>query len=127
MISSIGRIGLVDGGHHLFGDGREPCLAAVMVPHHARRGRRGGVEDEAGLVAHPRRFAGVVVNRQMDAGHERQIGCDVPVADGNQPVLHVLGVNELDVVDQVQFAQQNRADQSVEIGPGEEAMARGHD
>ena len=70
------------------------------------------------FVAH--RFAQVVIEGQMDAFHVGQIGGDVAVGNLDQPVLHVLGMNEFDVIDQIQFFEQHRADESVEITAGHE-------
>ena len=61
------------------------------------------------------RLRQMVVKRKMNPGHERQIGGDVAVANGNFAVLHILRVHKQDLVDQVQVLQQDCADQSVEI------------
>jgi hypothetical protein len=60
----------------------------------------------------------VVVKRQVRRCHVGQVGGDVPVGDLDLAVLHVLGVNELDVVNQVQFFQQYGADQAVKVTAG---------
>ena len=48
----------------------------------------------------------------LDVG---QIGDDVASRDRYDAVLHVFGMDELDLVDQVEFAQQHAADEPVEI------------
>src|SRR3546814_6375535 len=58
---------------------------------------------------------------QMAARHIGQVGDDVPRADLDLAVLHVLGVDEADVVDQVQVPQQHGAGQAVEIAARDEA------
>jgi hypothetical protein len=67
----------------------------------------------------------MVVEGQVGAGDIRQIGGDVALADGDLPVLHVLRVDEQDVVDQVQVLEQDGADQAVEIAAGDKAVALG--
>lgn len=58
---------------------------------------------------------------EMGRGHVRQVGGDVARADGDFSVLHVFRVHEQDVVDQAEVAQQDRADQAVEIAAGDES------
>ncbi len=58
----------------------------------------------------------------------RQVGGDVVVRDQNGSVLHVLGVNELDLVNHVHFLEQHGTYQAVEIAPGYKAVfALAHD
>ena len=73
-------------------------------------------------LTHANRLAVVVVEDQMGALHERQVGGDVARSDLDLAVLHVLGMHELDVVDQVEFAQQHAADEAVEVAAGDEAV-----
>jgi len=64
----------------------------------------------------------VVVKRQVHTRHVGQVGGDVAVGHLHLAVLHVLGVNELDVVDQVQLVEQDGADQSIEIAAGNQTV-----
>jgi hypothetical protein len=48
----------------------------------------------------------------------RQVGADVASRDLDLAVLHVLGMDEQDVVDQVELFQQDGAHQAVEIAAG---------
>ena len=74
------------------------------------------------LVGPARRLARMVVERDVAARHVGKVGDDVAARDGHRAVLHVLGVHELDVVDQVDFAEQHAADQAVEVAAGYEAV-----
>ena len=106
----VSRIGLVDGSHHLLGDVGKPSSAAKMVPDHSRG--RGGrrVQNEVLFVGHARRFAGMMVDRQMHTRDKRQVCRDIVVGNRDLAVLHVLGMDELNIVDQVKFTQQHCAD-----------------
>jgi hypothetical protein len=64
----------------------------------------------------------VVVEREVDAGTYGQVRRDVRRADLDLAVLHVLGVDEEDVLEQAEPLQQRSAHQTVEVGPGDEAM-----
>ena len=64
------------------------------------------------LIVHPK--------NKVRAGHIGQVGGDVPLGDRNLSVLHVFGVHELDIVDQVHFLEQHGADQPVKIATGNE-------
>ena len=119
----LGRVGLIDGGHHLVGDARKTRLATVVVVHHARR--RGGMrlDDVVGTlagVAHG--FGLVVVKHQVRAGHVRQVGGDVALGDGDLAVLHVFGVDEQDVVDQLQLMEQHGAHQAIKVAAGHQSV-----
>ena len=100
----------------------EFILAAVMVINDTRRG--GGVRVDDVIVrlftAGAGNFAGMMVERQMHAFHIRQVGGDVGTGNQDRTVLHVLGMDELDIVDQVQFFEEHRADQAVEIAAGDQ-------
>ena len=56
----------------------------------------------------------------LDVG---EVGDDVARTDLDQAVLHVLGMDELDVVEQARFAQQHAADEAVEIAAGHEPIS----
>ena len=57
----------------------------------------------------------MVVEHEMCSRHVGQVGGDVALGDLYLAVLHVLGVHELDVVDQVQLVQKDGASQPVEV------------
>ena len=71
------------------------------------------------------RLALVVVERQTHAGDVGKVGRDVAVGDLDEAVLHVLGVDELDLVEDPQLLQQGGADQPVEVAAGDEAALLG--
>src|SRR3972149_8333125 len=63
-----------------------------------------------------------MVERKVHAGRIGQVSRDVAIAHVDLSVLHVFGVHELDLVDQVHFVEQHGADQSVEIAASDEAI-----
>jgi hypothetical protein len=63
----------------------------------------------------------MMVKRNVRACHIRQVGGDITVGDINLAVLHVLGVDKLDIVDQVQFIEQYGAYQAIKITAGNES------
>ncbi len=93
-----------------------------MVIHHARRRRRFGVDDvilaAAGIADG---FRQMVVEHQVGAGDVRQVGRDVAGGDHDFAVLHVLGMDEQDVVDQFEMPEQHGAHETVEVAAGHEA------
>jgi len=74
------------------------------------------------LVAHGLGF--VVVEHEVRARHIGQVGGDVTAGDGHLAVLHVLGMDEGDLVDQIQLIEQHRADQAVKVTAGHQAVFR---
>ena len=66
-----------------------------------------------------------MVEREPDAGHVGQVRRDVAGTDLDLAVLHVLGVDEEDVVEQPELLEQRGADEAVEVGAGDEAVACG--
>ena len=69
----------------------------------------------------PLDLAGMVVEHQVAARHIGKVGDDVPVRDRHDAVLHVLGMDELDLVDQVELAQQHAAHEAVEVAAGDKS------
>jgi nitric oxide synthase oxygenase domain/subunit len=67
----------------------------------------------------------MVVKGQIDAGNEWQVGRDIALGDLDFAILHILGMNELDVIDHVQFIEQNGADQTIEVAAGDQAVFLG--
>jgi hypothetical protein len=63
----------------------------------------------------------MVVKGQVDALHIGQVGGNVTICDIHLAILHILGVNELYIVDQVQVLEQHGTDKTVEITAGNEA------
>ena len=123
-------IAAVDRPHHLLRDVGERPLAAEVVPHHARRRRSVAVDDmvRASPWPEPVDLALVVVEGQVAALDVGQVRRDRVGIDAHLAVLHVLGVHEIDLVDQVQLLQQHGADEAVEVGAGDELvfLAVGH-
>ena len=66
-----------------------------------------------------------MVEGEPDAGHVREVRRDVAGADLDLAVLHVLGVDEEDVVEQAELLQERGADEAVEVGAGDEAVPGG--
>jgi hypothetical protein len=64
----------------------------------------------------------MVVEHQMRPRHVGQVGGDVAAGDLHLAVLHVLGVHELDVVDQVQLVEQDGTGQAVEVAARDEPV-----
>ena len=60
-------------------------------------------------------FGGMVVEYHMRAGGIGQVGGDIPRPDLDLSILHILGVNELDLVDHIEVFEQHGADQPIEI------------
>jgi hypothetical protein len=63
----------------------------------------------------------MMVENQVRSRDVRQVGRDVVRTDVDLPVLHVLGVNELDLLDHVEVLQQHRTHQTVEIAACDKA------
>ena len=121
----VGAVALVDGGHELVADAGEGGLPAVVVVHDARGAAGVRVDDElaAGLL----RFQAVdlrlvVVEGDGDARVVGQVGGDVVVTQLHLAVLHVLGVDEFDLVDDAQLAQHHRAGESVKIASCDQSL-----
>jgi hypothetical protein len=72
-------------------------------------------------------FRRMMIESQMDAGDIRQVSRNIPVVNLNLAILHILGMDKLDIVDQLQFVQQNRADQAIHIAASDEAESVSHD
>ncbi|MNT84686.1 hypothetical protein D3C72_2247320 [compost metagenome] len=58
----------------------------------------------------------------MGARHVGQVGGDVAAGDGHLAVLHVLGVDKGDFVNEVHFIEQHGADQAVKVTAGDQAV-----
>ncbi len=66
-----------------------------------------------------------MVESEADAGDVGQVRSDVARAHLDLAVLHVLGMDEEDVVEQPELLQQGGAHQPVEVRAGDEAVANG--
>ena len=119
----LGGVGLVDRVHHLLGDVREDGRAAVVLVDHAR-GRLGVGPDHVVVMTagDADRLRGVVVERQVHARVVGQVGRDVGRAQLDLPVLHVLGMHELDVAEDVHLPEEGGTDQPVEIAARHQAV-----
>ena len=68
----------------------------------------------------------MVVERQRDLGAVREVRGDVAGGELDLAVLHVLGVDEQDVLEDPELLQQSGADETVEVAAGDKApCARG--
>jgi hypothetical protein len=65
----------------------------------------------------------VVVEDQVRIRRVGEVGGDVGGPDFHLPVLHVLGMHEQDVLDQPELLEQHRADQAVEVTPGNQPIS----
>src|SRR4051812_13486599 len=63
-----------------------------------------------------------MVEREVRGGDVGEVRRDVPVGDLDLAVLHVLGVDEQDVVEHVELLQQSCAHEPVEVAAGDEAV-----
>ena len=109
-------VGLVDRVHHLLGDVREHGRSAVVLVDHA--GSRLGARPDHVVVVPARdadHLRGVVVEREVHARVVGEVRGDVGRAQLDLPVLHVLGMNELDVPEDVHLPEEGGTDQPVEI------------
>ena len=124
-----GRVRLVDGAHQVLADPRKLRSAAEIPVDDAGGGQRVGIDDVVGgrLAGAPLHLARMMIERQMAARDIGQVGGDVASRNRDPAVLHVLGMNEGDLVDQVHLFQKNAADQTIEIAAGHQAeLRRGH-
>ena len=60
----------------------------------------------------------MVIERHPHTLNEGQIGGDIAAGDFNHPILHIFGVDELDLVDQLQLFQDSGANEAIEIATG---------
>ncbi|MFT5173060.1 MAG: hypothetical protein ACI8W7_001228 [Gammaproteobacteria bacterium] len=78
-------------------------MTTVVLPHHARRRWRSGVNDVIGLDGRcTQGLAQMVIEAKMDFFSIGQIGGDVAIRDGRLAVLHVLRVYEGDAIHQIE-------------------------
>ena len=119
----LGGVALVDRVHQLL-DAREAAGAAEVLVHHAG-GRIGARDDHVvGRVAlDADRLRVVVVEREVHARVVREVGGDVTGADLDLAVLDVLGMNELDVVEDAEVLEERGAHQPVEVAARHESEA----
>ena len=123
-LGEAGGVGLVDRLHQLLGDAREARRAAEVVVHDTRgRHRLGADHVVGGGLVEPVDLRVVVIEREVDARHVRQVRRDVAVGQLDLAVLHVLGVDEEDVVEHAELLEERRAHQSVEIGARHQPVA----
>jgi hypothetical protein len=126
----IGReqraVGLVNGFHERLRDPAETLGAAEVVVDDTG-GRLGARNDDVVLrsLAQTLGLALVVIESQARAGNIGQVGGDVAIGDLDEPVLHVLRMDELDLVEDPELFQQCGTDQPVEVAAGDEAALLG--
>ena len=78
-----------------------------------------------GRVADAQLLGVVVVEGQADARDVGKVGGDVALADLDLAVLHVLRVDEQDVLEEVELLEEGGAHEAVEVGARDEAVAVG--
>jgi hypothetical protein len=66
-----------------------------------------------------------MVEGQAGAGDVRKVGGDVAIGDLDEPILHVLWVDELDLVEDPELFQQGSTHQPVEVAAGDKATLLG--
>jgi hypothetical protein len=116
LLVEAGSVTLVDRHHHVVPRQGEGLFAAVVVVHHARGGRRFGMDHVIlALAGIADGFRQMVVKRDVDASDVRQVGRNIVVADGDFAILHVLRMDEQDFVDHIQVLQQYCAHQPIEV------------
>jgi hypothetical protein len=121
----LGGVALVDGVHQLL-DARERVGAAEVRVDHASGGlgaRHDHVVGGAALDA--QRLGVVVVERDVHVRVVRQVRGDVTRVELDQAVLHVLGVDELDVVEHVEVLEEGGTHQPVEVRARDQSEALG--
>ena len=69
-----------------------------------------------------KRLGFVVIERDVDTFDEGKVGRDVAAGDLDLAVLHVLGMDEHDVVDHLHVLEQNSAHEAIEIAAGDESV-----
>ena len=119
----LGAVGLVDGGQEL-DEVRvaEQGRASVVVVNDAGGAAGGGV---GGALEHavggPLFLAGVVVEPEPAARGVGDVGENVVGRDGDLAVLHVLGVDELDLVEEPLFLEEHGTAQAVEVAASQQS------
>ena len=68
----------------------------------------------------------MVIKHHVRARDIGQIGCDIPISDVDLAILHVLGVDKSDVIDQVEVLEKYRTHQSVKVAACNEAKRVAH-
>ena len=115
-------VGLVDGLHDLLGHAGEALSSAEVFVDHARGRVRARDRDAiAGVLDDAEVLRAVMVERERDLGAVRQVRRDVVGRKFDLAVLHVLGVDEQDVVEDPELLQQGGADETVEVAAGDQA------
>ena len=119
----LSGVGLVDRVHHLLRHVREALRAAEVVVHDAR-GRVGAGDHHVIRLAvlDPLRLARVMVEREVRGSHVGKVRGDVALGDLDLAVLHVLRMDEQDVVEDLELLQQGCANEPVEVAAGHEAV-----
>jgi hypothetical protein len=69
----------------------------------------------------PGHFTGMMIESQMNPFHIGKVGGDVGVGNQDRAVLHVLWVDEFDIINDVEVLLQYGANQTVEIIPGNQS------
>jgi hypothetical protein len=116
------RVGAVDRLHHRDAHAGERRPAAEVVVDDARGGVGIGRHDPvAAVLADAQLLGRVVVERQRDLGAVGQVGRDVVGGQLDLAVLHVLGMDEQDFVEEPELLEQGGADEAVEVAAGDES------
>jgi hypothetical protein len=63
----------------------------------------------------------VVVEGEVYPGHIGKVGRNVAIGDLDEPILHVFGVDEGDLIEDPELGEQGGADQPVEVAACDKA------
>ena len=117
------RVGAIDRVHHLDAHVREPAYAAEeVVDHTSGRCRIRGHHPVVLLADDPPLLGGVVIERERHLGPVGQVRGDVVRVQLDLAVLHVLGMDEQDVVQEPQLLQKRGADEAVKVATSDETI-----
>ena len=123
--AELGGVALVHGVHQ-FLDAGERLGAAVVLVDHAGGGLRARHDHVVRLgLADADRLRVMVIEGDRHVRVVRQVRGDVVRAHLDLAVLHVLGVDEQDVVEHAEVLEQRRAHEPVEVRAGDEPVALG--
>jgi hypothetical protein len=70
------------------------------------------------VFSHPDGFGKMVIKGNVNAFDIRKVGRDIAIANRYDTILHIFGVDEFDVGDEVEMLKQDSTDEAVEIAAG---------
>ena len=114
----IGTVTFVHRGHQIIRNARECFLPSIVVINHPCGALCVRIYDQftAGFDCFEAvHFRFMVVKSDRDTRVIRQVGGDIIFAQFDLAILHILGMDKFDLVDQIQFFQHHGACQTVKI------------